>query len=213
MTAPKTRNTTILAAKRLTAAACALPLVAFGAVACGDDSVTDTAESVASEVPTTLPGGEGADGEGEDADGQDAESGDADDDNGGEEGAEPVPSTTIEGADGGEVSIDDEAILAAYAEKDYADGYLGKPLGPVVNLPGGGKFITLEGGSIYVHPQSNEAFIVQGDIGEYWGEQGHEEGPLGYPTSNETRTENGGLEQTYDNGTLVYENGEVSEQE
>ncbi len=85
--------------------------------------------------------------------------------------AAPVPSTSITSPDGASVSIKDQAIIAEYAARGYEKGYLGKPLGPVVKLPSGGRFETFEGGSIYVNPQTEKAYTVHGAIGGYWGEE------------------------------------------
>ncbi|SIS21519.1 LGFP repeat-containing protein [Williamsia sterculiae] len=125
--------------------------------------------------------------------------------------AEPaVPSTSIASPEGKDVSITDPAIIAVYASRGYEKGFLGKPLGPVVTLPSGGKFITFEGGSIYENPKDKKAYTVQGAIGGYWGTQNHENGKLGYPTSDEKKTDEG-LVQTFDGGTLVDKDGTVTE--
>ncbi|MGV9671581.1 LGFP repeat-containing protein [Gordonia sp. NPDC003504] len=118
-------------------------------------------------------------------------------------------STPLTTADGANITIDNEAIAASYGERGGPQGYLGKPLGPVVTLPTGGSFITLQNGSLYQNPQSGKVFAVHGMIGDAWGEHNHENGELGYPTSDETRTD-GGLRQTYDHGTITFINGRVT---
>nr|AIA88548.1 CAZy families CE1 protein [uncultured Nocardia sp.] len=86
---------------------------------------------------------------------------------------------------------------------------MGKPLGPVVKLPSGGSFITLENGSLYENPDSGKVFAVHGAIGDHWGTLGYESGRLGYPTSDETKVD-GGLAQTFQNGTLTFADGKVT---
>lgn len=120
-----------------------------------------------------------------------------------------VPSTSIDSPDGKAVSITDPAFIAEYAARGYDKGYLGKPLGPVVNLPDGGKFETFQGGSIYYNPATKKAYSVHGAIGGFWGKAGHETGTLGYPAGEETRTDRG-LEQKFDRGTLLDANGTVT---
>jgi uncharacterized protein with LGFP repeats len=133
--------------------------------------------------------------------------------NGGKASAAPAPaveSTAIAAPDGQQVEITDQAVLAKYAALGYDKGVLGKPLGPVVPLPTGGKFITFEHGSIYQNPENNQAYIEWGEIGDYWGTQGHEHGRFGYPTSDETAAPGGGLQQTYQHGTITFKDGKVA---
>lgn len=120
-----------------------------------------------------------------------------------------VPSTSIDSPQGTPVSITDRAVVAEYAARGYDSGYLGKPLGPVVELSGGGKFETFEGGSIYLNPATKKAYTVHGAIGGFWGKAGHETGTLGYPAGEETQTGKG-LEQKFDRGTLLDANGTVT---
>lgn len=123
--------------------------------------------------------------------------------------APPVASTSIDSPDGTAISITDPAVLTEYAARGYDQGYLGKPLGPVVDLAGGGKFQTFEGGSIYLNPAERKPYTVHGAIGGFWGSTGHETGNLGYPAGEETRT-NEGIEQKFDHDTLVFSDGVVT---
>lgn len=120
--------------------------------------------------------------------------------------------TELTTVDGKKVMIDNEAIAASYGKRGGPDGYLGKPLGPVVKLKTGGSFITFENGSLYQNPANEKVFAEHGEIGDKWGEIGHENGKLGYPTSEETKVE-GGLEQTYDHGTISFVGGKVTVKE
>lgn len=124
--------------------------------------------------------------------------------------AEIAAGTELTTADGKTITLRNAAIAASYGERGGPTGYLGKPLGPVVTLPTGGAFITFEHGSLYQNPKSKKVFAVHGAIGGYWGSLKHEAGKLGYPTSDE-KSEDGGLTQTFDNGTLTYKDGKVTE--
>ena len=123
--------------------------------------------------------------------------------------APPVPSTSIDSPDGTAISITDLAVLTEYAARGYDKGYLGRPLGPIVDLASGGKFQTYEGGSIYLNPAERKAYTVHGAIGGFWGSTGHETGKFGYPAGEETRTDKG-IEQKFDQGTLVFADGVVT---
>lgn len=118
-----------------------------------------------------------------------------------------VPSTTIPAADdGAAVTITDAPIIAEYAQYGYEKGHLGGPLGPVADLPDGkGKYLTLKGGTIY-WSEASGAHVVHGVIGTKWGEQGHESGKLGYPTSDE-KAEDGSIKQTFQNGSITFKDG------
>ncbi|CAM3856162.1 MULTISPECIES: LGFP repeat-containing protein [Tsukamurella] len=126
---------------------------------------------------------------------------------GASESAPVVPSTTIPAADdGAAVTITDAPIIAEYAQYGYEKGHLGGPLGPVADLPDGkGKFLTLKGGTIY-WSEASGAHVVHGVIGTKWGEQGHESGKLGYPTSDE-KSEDGAIKQTFQNGSITFKDG------
>ncbi|EGD55777.1 LGFP repeat-containing protein [Gordonia neofelifaecis] len=117
--------------------------------------------------------------------------------------------TELTTADGQQVTISNEAIAESYGTRGGPDGYLGKPLGPVVKLKTGGEFITFENGSLYQNPKSGEVYAVHGKIGDEWGTLNHEEGRLGYPTSEESQAD-GGLKQTYDNGAITFVDGKVT---
>lgn len=174
------------------AAAVALPLAVLGVAACSDNDSSSSASSSAMSGSEGMPGANDAMGDSK---------------------PQPVvPSTSIATPDGQNVEINDPGIIAAYAARGYEKGYLGKPLGPVAPLREGGKFITFEHGSLYLNPKTQKAYAVHGAIGGYWGSKQHENGPLGYPTGDETKAD-GGLEQTFDGGTLVFKDGKVTEKQ
>ncbi len=178
-------------ARAVATAAAAAAVIAIAA-GCSDDKKDGASStSSAASASTTSPGGSTGAGSPTTSPGAGAPS-------------------TVTGPNGEQVTIDDAAILAAYSAKGGATGYLGKPLGPIVGLRRGGKFITFEHGSIYLNPASGKAFIVHGVIGDDWGMKGHEKGELGYPTSDETPGD-GTISQTYDGGTLVMKDGKVTQ--
>ena len=124
----------------------------------------------------------------------------------GSESKAAVPSTSIATPGGTEVTLTDGPIIGEYAKYGYEKGHLGAPLGPVSALPDGkGKYLTLKGGTIY-WSEASGAHVVHGVIGDKWGDQGHETGKLGYPTSDET-AENGAIKQTFQHGTITFRDG------
>lgn len=62
--------------------------------------------------------------------------------------------------------------------------------------------------SIYFHPKTG-AHPVHGLFREFWGKQGWERGPLGYPTSAEYKNAAGLIQQNYQGGVLRLVNGKV----
>lgn len=75
-------------------------------------------------------------------------------------------------------------------------------------LRGGcGQHFQRENGSIYWSPQTG-AHRVQGLIKNRWAELDWENGPLGYPTSDEF-VESGTVFQNFEGGWLAWEGGEV----
>ncbi|BDD82568.1 hypothetical protein TPB0596_23310 [Tsukamurella pulmonis] len=127
----------------------------------------------------------------------------------GSESKAAVPSTSIATPGGTEVTLTDAPIIGEYAKYGYEKGHLGAPLGPVSALPDGkGKYLTLKGGTIY-WSEASGAHVVHGVIGDKWGDEGHEAGKLGYPTSDET-AENGEIKQTFQNGTITFADGKAT---
>ncbi|AUH68697.1 MULTISPECIES: LGFP repeat-containing protein [Gordonia] len=180
-------------------------VVAVGAIgllgtACSSDD--DSASNTSAAMSSPMSNASGA-----------TASSDAMEPNGMDSGAsKPTTITTdteLTTVGGQQITIGDEAIAKSYGERGGPDGYLGKPLGPVVKLKSGGSFITFEHGSLYQNPATGAVYAVHGEIGDEWGRLNHENGRLGYPTSDETKIE-GGLEQTYDNGTIKFVGGKVT---
>ncbi|GAA1313129.1 hypothetical protein GCM10009647_038760 [Streptomyces sanglieri] len=78
-------------------------------------------------------------------------------------------------------------IEKRYNEMGGPGGVLGCPLTEeLVNPDGAGRRTQFEHGTIYWSPRSG-AWPVWGEIGQYWCDQGCEQGKMGYPTSYERR--------------------------
>ena len=95
------------------------------------------------------------------------------------------------------------AIRNAYRDTGYENGGLGYPTSDEQSLPGGGKYQNFQGGAI-IWTAATGARVSAGDIRRAWQQTGFEKGPLGYPTSNEVSTRNGGTYQNYQKGTIYW---------
>ena len=71
--------------------------------------------------------------------------------------------------------------------------------------PDGGSFQQFDGGVI-VH--STDSFVVWGKIRDKWNELGGSQGKLGYPTSDETDTADGGKQTTFQHGVISWKPGQ-----
>ncbi|WP_432493120.1 excalibur calcium-binding domain-containing protein [Kineococcus gypseus] len=77
------------------------------------------------------------------------------------------------------------AIRDAWARAGWEGGVLGFPLTGETRTPDGhGAYNVFQGGSVYWSPVTG-AHVVLGAIRDAWAAQGHENGPLGFPTSGE----------------------------
>lgn len=117
-----------------------------------------------------------------------------------------APSTTkIPGADGTEYSVSGP-ILEKYDSLDQAKkDDLGAPKAEQKETPDGGVFQEFDGGVI-IH--KTESYVVWGAIRDKWNEEGGSQGELGYPTSDETDTADGGKQTTFEHGTITWKPGE-----
>ena len=76
-------------------------------------------------------------------------------------------------------------VLSAWGRTGWEAGPLGFPTTDETRTPDGrGAYNVFEGGSIYWSPPTG-AHVLIGAIREAWAAQGHENGPLGFPTSSE----------------------------
>jgi uncharacterized protein with LGFP repeats len=115
------------------------------------------------------------------------------------------PSTQMTGTDGKEYTVSGP-ILEKYNALDEAQKTdLGKPTGNVQTNPDGGSFQQFDGGVI-VH--TTKSYVVWGKIRDKWNELGGSQGKLGYPTSDETETPDGGKQTTFEHGVVTWKEGD-----
>ncbi len=80
---------------------------------------------------------------------------------------------------------------------------LGDPTGPEY-VTGDGRYRDFHRGSIYWTPDTG-ACLVRGKILQEWKDKGAESSVLGYPTNDETRTQDGSkIYSTFQGGTIYY---------
>ncbi|UKA57137.1 S8 family serine peptidase [Arthrobacter sp. FW306-2-2C-D06B] len=105
-------------------------------------------------------------------------------------------------ATGAHVSIG--GIRAAWAGTGYENGPLGYPTtNEVCGLRDSGCYQMYQGGAIVWSPATG-AHVSIGGIRAAWAATGYENGPLGYPTTNEYPAGNGGVVQNYQGGRIAW---------
>jgi uncharacterized protein with LGFP repeats len=114
-------------------------------------------------------------------------------------------STEMTGPDGKTYTVSGP-VLAKYESLDEAKkADLGKPTTNAQTNPDGGIYQQFDGGVI-VH--TTRSYVVWGKIRDKWNELDGSQGKLGYPTSDETNTPDGGKQQTFEHGTITWKQGE-----
>ena len=94
-------------------------------------------------------------------------------------------------------------IRDRWAALGWENGPLGYPTtGEIFGLRAGGCGQVFQGGTIYWNPATG-AHPVWGAIRDRWAALGWENGPLGYPTTDE-RPVRGGVEQRFQGGVLFF---------
>lgn len=84
------------------------------------------------------------------------------------------------------------AIRDKWQSLGWERGFLGYPItGELPTADGYGRFNHFQHGSIYWSPWTYGAREVHGSIRDHWASQGWEQGPLGYPTTDELPTRDG----------------------
>lgn len=105
------------------------------------------------------------------------------------------------------------AVFETYSEHQWEQGYLGYPVGRHTVLSADGEDAGVvqgfEGGAIY-RKNGEPGYVVTGLIREQWNRSGFENGPYGWPVSNERPHGNGGKAQDFENGTLYWEPDQVA---
>ncbi|WP_324192509.1 alpha/beta hydrolase-fold protein [Nocardia transvalensis] len=97
-------------------------------------------------------------------------------------------------------------ILGKYAQLGFENSPLGFPLTEEQPLRDAGRYSTFEGGNIYWSPLSGAWAVRNGPIMDAWGQQGFENGKLGYPISDEFPVP-GGVQQNFQTGFIVIKDG------
>lgn len=119
----------------------------------------------------------------------------------------PAPSTTqIAGSDGKEYTVEGPILDKYNSLNQAAKTDLGKPTGNEQKTPDGGVYQQFDGGVI-VH--KTQSYVVWGKIRDKWNELGGSQGKLGYPTSDETDTADGGKQSTFEHGTITWKPGDA----
>lgn len=96
------------------------------------------------------------------------------------------------------------AIRAKWAAMGWERSFLGYPLTDESPTPDGiGRFNHFQGGSIYWTPQTG-AYEVHGAIRDKWAAMGWERSFLGYPTSDELASPDGGRISHFEHGSIVW---------
>ncbi|MFJ9364167.1 alpha/beta hydrolase-fold protein [Nocardia sp. NPDC101769] len=100
-------------------------------------------------------------------------------------------------------------ILGKYAQLGFENSPYGFPTSGEQPLRDFGRWSGFEGGNIYWSPLSGAWGVRTGPIMDAWGATGFENGPLGYPISDESQTP-GGTQQTFQGGTITIRDGRAS---
>ena len=94
-------------------------------------------------------------------------------------------------------------IRGAWAALGFEGGKLGYPITDELSYPNGGRAQAYQGGSIY-WTEATGAHATFGPIRDAWAAQGFESGKLGYPTTDQYATANGGIAQGFQGGTISW---------
>ncbi|MEJ6020198.1 alpha/beta hydrolase-fold protein [Corynebacterium sp. H113] len=103
------------------------------------------------------------------------------------------------------------AIGAAYAAAGGAKSTLGLPTSGEIKL-NRGAFQRFEHGSIYWSPETGAHAVPNGDMMDFWGEKGWENGEYGFPVGPQQNVRAGGLEQEFEGGWIRQLNGKIVEE-
>ena len=101
-------------------------------------------------------------------------------------------------------------ILGRYGQLGFENSWLGFPAGEEQPIKDLGRYNRFEGGSIYWSPLSGAWAVRNGPIMDAWGQNGFENGRLGYPISDEFPVP-GGVQQNFQAGYIVLPDGKPPE--
>ncbi|NMN00827.1 N-acetylmuramoyl-L-alanine amidase [Bifidobacterium sp. DSM 109958] len=93
------------------------------------------------------------------------------------------------------------AIQDRWRDLSWQAGIAGYPLGDATPSVNGGVYQIFQHGTMYWKANAGAHFVHDGSFRAYRN-NGFERGPLGYPTSEETPTRDGGIWQSFENGTI-----------
>lgn len=97
-----------------------------------------------------------------------------------------------------------ENIMPKYKENQWEQGLLGYPQADAIKISGG-EAQSYQGGSIYYNDVEKLGYVVQGAIGGRWAELQWENGPLGFPQTDEITLPDGvGKLQRYQKGHIYH---------
>ncbi|MCZ2829738.1 N-acetylmuramoyl-L-alanine amidase [Modestobacter sp. VKM Ac-2986] len=94
-----------------------------------------------------------------------------------------------------------EELFPAWGAAGWEYGPLGYPTTDTVVLPGGGRFVHFQGGSVY-WTAATGAHVVRGAVRDAWARSGWEGGLLGHPTGEELSLAAGGSLQQFERGSV-----------
>lgn len=104
-------------------------------------------------------------------------------------------------------NIPGSGLFEAFAEYGWEAGKLGFPVMDFAKVDGGA-VQAFEGGVLLRKDGTDHGFYVHGDIGAAFAAQGWEQGPLGWPTSNEEPADDlygkGSIKQSFEHADLVF---------
>gem|GEM_PF-1136750 len=94
-------------------------------------------------------------------------------------------------------------IRTAWGALGFESGKLGYPTTDVLSYANGGLAQAFQGGTIY-WTAGTGAHATAGPVRAAWAAQGFETGKLGYPTTDETASVNGGVSQGFQGGAIYW---------
>lgn len=102
-------------------------------------------------------------------------------------------------------------IAEKYGEINTAESALGFPTSDEILIVGGA-FQEFENGNIYWSGDTGAHVIRYGEIFDAWGAEGWEQGPYGFPSTDQARIPAGGEFVNFENGTITQTNGQIREE-
>ena len=117
------------------------------------------------------------------------------------------PSTGAHAIPHGDPAIVASGIFEAYGRRGYEKGELGFPVrdfAKIETATAKGAVMAFQGGIMYIRDGFKEC-VVKGVIGQRWALEGYEDGPLGWPITDEMPNGTGGKVQQFEFGTLEWD--------